>query len=324
MIVAWTKATARRTQPADDGRSNDNREEREHSSRDRRRHRKQEPRYEINPKQYLKWRERERQACNKRGRRAKLVGGYRRGEIGGMANFQDACSEENAADDKAYEEGNNMSARPKETSQGQKAATSPPRRPTSVLLPAIVALAAIAAIIVYAVLHANRAVPGSAVATDSPALPPPIKAGAQAPGFALPSKIGTFSSSELDGTPYLLEIFATWCPHCQRMTKVLRAIRASVPQARLGMVSVTGSPYAANSTPDNLVPENQADVDAFESTFGVTWPSFYDPDLTVAKKWGLDGFPTIFIVNAKGTIVYATSGEVSKTELMNAIKKAGA
>ncbi len=241
-----------------------------------------------------------------------------------MANFQDPGGEENAADDKTHEERNNVSARPKETSQGQNAATSPPRRPTGPLLPAIVALVAIAAIITYAVLHANRAVPGSAVATDTPALPQPAKVGTQAPGFALPSKIGTFSSSELAGTPYLLEIFATWCPHCQRMTKVLRAIRASVPQSRLAMVSVTGSPDAANSTPDNLIPENQADVDAFESAFGVTWPTFYDSDLTVAKAWGLDGFPTIFIVNAKGRIVYATSGEVSKAALMSAIQKAGA
>ncbi len=324
MIVARTKATAGRTQPAHDGRGNDNREERKHGSGDRSRHRKQKPRYEINPKQYLEWRERERQACNKRGRRAKLVCGDCRCEICGVANFQDARSEKDAADEKTHEEGNNMSARPKETSQGQNASTSPPRRPTRGLIAGIVALVAIAGIITYAILHANRAVPGSAVATDAPQLPPQMQAGAQAPGFALPSKIGTFSSSELAGTPYLLEIFATWCPHCQRMTKVLRAIRASVPQSRLAMVSVTGSPYAANSTPDNLVSENQADVDVFESTFGVTWPTFYDPDLTVAKKWGLDGFPTIFIVNAKGTIVYATSGEVSKTELMNAIKRAGA
>lgn len=217
-----------------------------------------------------------------------------------------------------------MSARSKESSQGQKVPTSPPRRSPGAVVAGIVALIAIAGIIAYAVLHANRAVPGSAVATDTPQLPPPIRAGAQAPAFALRSKIGTFSSTELAGTPYLLEIFATWCPHCQRMTKVLRAIRASVPQSRLAMVSVTGSPYAANSTPDNLVSENQADVDSFESTFGVTWPSFYDPDVAVAKKWGLDGFPTIFIVNAHGTIVYSTSGEVSKNELLAAIRKAGA
>jgi len=178
-------------------------------------------------------------------------------------------------------------------------------------------------IIIYAVLHGNRAVPGSAVATGAPDLPPQLTAGTRAPAFQLPSKIGAFSSSSLAGTPYLLEIFATWCPHCQRMTKVLRAIRAQVPESRLAMVSVTGSPYAANSTPDSLVPENQADVDTFESTYGVTWPSLLDTDLVVAKKFGLNGFPTIFVVDKHGTIVYASSGEVSQSVLMNAIRRAG-
>jgi len=217
-----------------------------------------------------------------------------------------------------------MSSRPKNVRQVQTSAAAPPRRllnPTTIS--AAFGVVAVAAIILYAVLHHNTAVPGSAVATSSP-LPPQLTAGTTAPSFVLRSGIGSFSSSELAGKPYLLEIFATWCPHCQRMTKVLRAIRARVPESRLAMLSVTGSPYAANSTPDNLVPENQDDVNKFDTTFGVTWPTFFDPDMTVTKKFGLNGFPTIFIINKKGTIVYADSGEVSQDTLMRAIHQAGA
>jgi thiol-disulfide isomerase/thioredoxin len=217
-----------------------------------------------------------------------------------------------------------MSSRPKNARQVQQSAAAPPRRwlnPTTIS--AALGVVAVAAIIVYAVLHHNTAVPGSAVATSSP-LPPQLTTGTKAPSFELRSAIGSFSSSELAGKPYLLEIFATWCPHCQRMTKVLRAIRARVPESRLAMLSVTGSPYAANSTPDNLVPENQDDVNKFDTTYGITWPTFFDPDLTVTKKFGLNGFPTIFIVDKKGTIVYADSGEVSQDTLMSAIHKAGA
>ena len=217
-----------------------------------------------------------------------------------------------------------MSSRPKNVRQVQTSAAAPPRRllnPTTIS--AAFGVVAVAAIILYAVLHHNTAVPGSAVATSSP-LPPQLTAGTKAPSFVLRSGIGSFSSSELTGKPYLLEIFATWCPHCQRMTKVLHAIRAGVPESRLAMLSVTGSPYAANSTPDNLVPENQDDVNKFDTTFGVTWPTFFDPDLTVTKKFGLNGFPTIFIINKKGTIVYADSGEVSQDTLMRAIHQAGA
>jgi thiol-disulfide isomerase/thioredoxin len=217
-----------------------------------------------------------------------------------------------------------MSSRPKNVRQVQKSDAAA-RRPllNATTISAALAVIAVVAIILYAVLHHNTAVPGAAVATSSP-LPPQLTVGAQAPSFELRSGIGSFSSSELAGKPYLLEIFATWCPHCQRMTKVLRAIRGRVPESRLAMLSVTGSPYAANSTPDNLVPENQDDVNKFDSTFGVTWATFFDPDMTVVKKFGLNGFPTIFIVNKKGTIVYADSGEVSQDTLMRAIHQAGA
>jgi thiol-disulfide isomerase/thioredoxin len=242
-----------------------------------------------------------------------------------MADFQYAGNEKQPAEGNAHEKGYYMGSRPKNARQVQKsAAASPPRgwlNPTTIS--AAIGVIAVVAIIIYALLHHNTAVPGAAVATSSP-LPPQLTAGTTAPSFELRSGIGSFSSSDLAGKPYLLEIFATWCPHCQRMSKVLRAIRARVPESKLAMVSVTGSPYAANSTPDNLIPENQDDVNKFETTYGVTWPTFLDADMTVAKKFGLNGFPTIFIVNKKGAIVYAESGEISQDTLLHAIHQAGA
>ncbi len=216
-----------------------------------------------------------------------------------------------------------MSSRPENSRQAQTASDTRRRRLIA-LWSAVAGAVILVAIITYAVLQGNRAVPGSAVATSAPQMPQPLGVGSHAPWFDLHSHIGTFSSSSLAGTPYLLEIFATWCPHCQRMTKVLRELRTRVPESKLAMVSVTGSPYAANSTPDNLVDENQDDVDKFDSTYGITWPTLFDKDLTVANKFGLDGFPTIFVVNAKGVIVYSSSGEVSLETLVNAVQRAGA
>src|SRR5579872_5941015 len=187
----------------------------------------------------------------------RAVGCDCRGEIGGMADFERPGDDEDGAKHQAHEEHNDMSPSPKTSGQRGQTETKPPGgRSAAAWVSGAIALIAVGAIIAYAVLHANRAVPGAAVATGSPQLPPQLQAGTKAPSFELPGKIGTFSSAQLAGTPYLLEIFATWCPHCQRMTKVLRAVRAQVPESKLAMVSVTGSPYAANSTPDNLVPEN--------------------------------------------------------------------
>lgn len=216
-----------------------------------------------------------------------------------------------------------MSTRPQRTGGPQV----PPPHPASAgrnVIAAVVAIVAVIGILLYAWFRSHTAVPGAAVATNpEPTFPPMSHVGAKAPAFSLKAPLATITSQSLQGKPYLLEIFATWCPHCQRMTTVLRSLRKRFPPERFGMLSVTGSPYARSSTPENLVTENQQDVTAFERDFNTTWPSMYDPDLSVAKTWGLDGFPTIYIVDGKGTIVYAGSGEMQEPVLAAAIRKAG-
>lgn len=191
-------------------------------------------------------------------------------------------------------------------------------------MPVVIAVLALIGIIVYALWRSNHVVPGAAVAPQAAAsIPPMASVGTKAPPLQLKAPLMTITSQTLAGKPYLLEIFATWCPHCQRMTTVLRDIRRRTSPDQFAMVSVTGSPWASNSTPTNFVPENQQDVDAFDSQFHVTWPSIFDNDLTVAQSWGLNGFPTIYVVNARGTITYADSGEIPEAQLAAAIRKAG-
>lgn len=171
----------------------------------------------------------------------------------------------------------------------------------------------------------SHKLPSAAVEQNAlPTVPRPLKVGAHAPAFSLQTPLGAISNDTFAGKPYMLELFATWCPHCQRMTATLRALRAKLPESRFGMVSVTGSPYAAGSTQGNPIAESQADVDAFDKYFNVTWPTVYDPNLKTAATWGLDGFPTIYIVDPKGRIVFVRSGEMPLSTLLTAVHKAGA
>jgi len=188
----------------------------------------------------------------------------------------------------------------------------------------VVGVLVVVAIIVYAWTQMHK-LPSAAVAPNAvPSVPPPHKAGMPAPPFSVQTMLGPITNDTFAGKPYMLELFATWCPHCQRMTAVLRSLRAKLPESRFGMLSVTGSPYAAGSTEGNPIPENQADVDSFDKYFNVTWPSAFDPDLKVAQGWGLNGFPTIYIVNGKGIITFAGSGEMAESQLLAAAHKAGA
>jgi cytochrome c biogenesis protein CcmG/thiol:disulfide interchange protein DsbE len=203
--------------------------------------------------------------------------------------------------------------------------TNSPNKLSGGSIATIVAVLAMIAIIVYAVVQRNAQVSGAAVSPIAyPSFPPPTKVGRVAPAFSVTGKGGVISSTTLAGKPYLLELFATWCPHCQRMTTVLRGLRQQFPPERLSIVSITASPVGNSGTPDSPVAEDQSDVDSFDAIYGITWPSVFDKDLAVAKAWGLDGFPTIFIVDPRGVIVYQHSGEVDAKTLVAALKKAGA
>jgi thiol-disulfide isomerase/thioredoxin len=188
----------------------------------------------------------------------------------------------------------------------------------------IIAVVAVIAIAIYAIWQYKH-VSSSAVQAPNalPSIPPPATVGTKAIPFEIDTPIGPFLSTSLEGKPYLLEIFASWCPHCQRETKVLKAIRAKIPVSKLSMLSVSGSPFGQNSTVGVNVPESQAGVDAFDKEYGVTWPSYYDGNLTVARLWGMVGFPTIYVVDKHGVIRFVDSGDVPEATLMKGLKKAG-
>ena len=236
-----------------------------------------------------------------------------------MADLEDAGGQEHAADDDASDERQNV--KKPQTAAPKRAATGPSWRTIASLAAGVLVVIAIA---VYAWSQMHK-LPSAAVAPNAvPSVPPMRKVGTPAPVFDVQTPLGPINNATFAGKPYMLELFATWCPHCQRMTAVLKSLRATIPEARFGMVSITGSPYAAGSTEGNPIPENQDDVNQFDKYFGITWPSVFDPDLKTATTWGLDGFPTIYIVNAKGTIVFAGSGEMPESRLLSEARKAGA
>lgn len=192
------------------------------------------------------------------------------------------------------------------------------------MIAAAVGAALVGGIVLYALAFSGRLVPGAAVAPGSlPSLPPPAQVGSAARPISVQAGQLTITSAMLAGKPYILEIFATWCPHCQHEVEVLKKVRARYPASKLSIVSVTGSPYAMDATPNDLKASSQADVDLFDARFGVSWPSIYDANLTVARMWGMSGFPTIYVVDAKGTIIFSQSGEVPEGELTAALAKAG-
>ena len=171
-------------------------------------------------------------------------------------------------------------------------------------------LAVLAILAVVGVALSNRLVPKAATTVNPTSA---LKVGDTAPTFSVTTNAGPFDLATVS-TPVFLEVFATWCPHCQHEIPVVGAL-AHQYAGKVAFVGVTGSPYGV----DGSSPENQADVNAWVDKLNVTYPVAFDPDLTVANTYLQGGYPTLVLIGKDKKISMITSGEIPMATLEKSI-----
>jgi peroxiredoxin len=200
---------------------------------------------------------------------------------------------------------NRAERRPTVPSRAQLAAAAQRRR-----IAVIGSLCVMAVVIVVAIALASR-VPKAA--SDAP-INTALAVGQKAPEFQLATTAGPFDLANAGGKPTLLELFATWCPHCQHETAVLNDLYPKY-RAKANVVAVSASPYSM----DRTAPESQADVVDFMTKFSVIYPVAFDPTLGVANKYLQGGFPTVVLIGADGIVRGIRDGEIPEADLSKAL-----
>ncbi len=144
------------------------------------------------------------------------------------------------------------------------------------------------------------------LATSGSAAPPVYKAAA---GFSL-SALGQpgqqVSLSQYTGKPVIINFWASWCEPCQQETPLL----ASWYKQQHGHVVLLG------------LDENDTAADAlrFATAKGVSYPIGFDPNVTVAPAYNVDGLPQTFFLNAEHRIVDHVLGAVTRAELAKGLR----
>jgi len=172
----------------------------------------------------------------------------------------------------------------------------------------------VAIIVAIAVVY-RKTVPQSA--SEAP-IYAPLRVGQTAPPFAVTALDGRRIDSATTLEPILLEVFATWCPHCQHETATLNALQSRLG-GKLSIVAISGSDMAS----DRASPASLNDVAMFAQFFHVSYPIAYDPDLTVAKAYLQGGYPTIVFIDRSKRVAAIESGEISLRRLTADAKRAG-
>jgi peroxiredoxin len=162
-----------------------------------------------------------------------------------------------------------------------------------------------------------------ASAAHNPSNPHLLAVGTNAPGFSLKTPQGqTVGLSDFRNKATLIEFFATWCPHCVAEAPHLERLYASLPHASYAFVSVNADGETAPS------------LFAFHTYFGLQYPALLDPSSnagsftspggagTVSKAYEVKSFPTFYVLDGRGVIVWRSDGEQPDALLRQELKRA--
>lgn len=175
-------------------------------------------------------------------------------------------------------------------------------------------LVLLAIIIVVALARYNSVAPSATVPNNAAS---PLAVGQKAPDFSVSTTEGPFTLSKSESKPTLLEVFASWCPHCQREVKVIDPLYDEYKD-KINFVAVNGDARGI----DGVSPETQADVIDWKQKFGVNYPVAFDPDLTVAHEYLQSGFPTVVLIGTDGTVEAVRDGEIPGPDLKAVLQAA--
>jgi cytochrome c biogenesis protein CcmG, thiol:disulfide interchange protein DsbE len=173
-------------------------------------------------------------------------------------------------------------------------------------------LAIVVIAVIVAIGLANRGAVSNSAQTVNPNATK-LTVGSTAPTFSVATNAGPFDLASVN-TPVFLEVFASWCPHCQHEVPIVDAL-AKHYAGKVAFVGVSGSPYGV----DGSSPENQADIDSWVQHLNVTYPIAFDPDLKVANAYLQGGYPTIVMIDSHKVVRYVNSGELTPAQLQTAI-----
>ena len=117
----------------------------------------------------------------------------------------------------------------------------------------------------------------------------------------------------LGSKPVFLGFLSTDCIHCQRMSPIIERLYVNYSDKVAFIVVIS---YGTSS---------MSDVQAFANEYGLQCTVLYDKDGKVYDRYGLSGYPTLFIVNKTGKISWSNKasgiGEFSYDDLAAKLDK---
>jgi thiol-disulfide isomerase/thioredoxin len=121
--------------------------------------------------------------------------------------------------------------------------------------------------------------------------------------------------ADMKGKPTMVVAWAHWCPHCQKELPQIQQVSQDTKD-KYNFITFTTSAQPGQG------PEGYQDPQQFIDTVGLTIPVIDDADGSIAKAWGVQGFPSIWVLDSQGRIAEKASGEQGKQKLLDMLNSA--
>lgn len=126
--------------------------------------------------------------------------------------------------------------------------------------------------------------------------------GSPAPEFSITSFEGQeYSLSSLNGTPIVVNFWASWCVECYKEAALLE----QAYQDYQGDVMFLGIDYL----------DTEKDAMEYMQKYGVTYPSGPDIKSQMAQDYRITGVPETFFITADGQIIHVHIGPIERPQL---------
>ncbi|MHB8657323.1 MAG: TlpA family protein disulfide reductase [Solirubrobacteraceae bacterium] len=131
-------------------------------------------------------------------------------------------------------------------------------------------------------------------------VPPPL------PAERLSGRATTLAS--LRGKPALIDFFASWCGPCNREAPILERVAGELR----GRASVLGVDWS----------DSRRGAMTFVARYRWSFPVLADPQGAAGYAYGIQGLPTLFVLDSHGRILERLLGPQTPRALLRAVRAA--
>lgn len=117
---------------------------------------------------------------------------------------------------------------------------------------------------------------------------------------------GRLRSTAFRGTPVFLEVWGSWCVACRLEAPMLARLSRSTAGVRFVGLDVEEV--------------RRRDGRAFVRRFGLDFPHIYDPKARLARRLGVYGVPTFFLIDRGGRLAATLVGKQTEETLVRGLR----